>query len=94
MDNHQSAAALQKILQFSALFTSTERTEFPHAQALTADALVELIATHSAVLVKDPADRARLLAKIRSYLASRPETAEGEFDLPMVTSVIRSVRRG
>jgi SAM-dependent methyltransferase len=79
--------------QFSALFTPTERAEFPHAQALTADALVELIATHSAVLVLEPADRARLLAKIRSYLASRPETAEGEFELPMVTSVIRSERR-
>jgi hypothetical protein len=46
------------------------------------------------VLIKEPEDRARLLAKIRAYLASRPETADGEFGLPLVTSVIRSVRRG
>ena len=40
----------------------------------------------------EPAARDRLLAKIRGYLASRPETADGEFELPMVTSVIRAVR--
>jgi SAM-dependent methyltransferase len=80
--------------QFGALYTPTERAEFPHSQALTAGALVALIGTHSAVLIKEPEDRARLLAKIRAYLASRPETADGEFGLPLVTSVIRSVRRG
>ncbi len=32
-----------------------------------------------------------MLAKVRAYLASRPETAEGQFELPMVTSVIRAV---
>lgn len=76
-----------------ALFTPTERAEFPNSQVLTADALVELVGTHSKVLITEPADRARLLDKVRSYLASRPETAEGEFELPMVTSAIRSVRR-
>ena len=40
----------------------------------------------------EPGDRGSLIAKIRAYLASRPETAAGEFDLPMVTSVIRAVR--
>lgn len=77
----------------AALFTPAERAEFPNAQVLTADALVELVGTHSKVLIKEPDDRARLLAKVRSYLASRPETAEGEFELPLVTSVIRTVRR-
>lgn len=76
-----------------ALFAPVERAEFPNAQVLTADALVELVGTHSKLLVKEPGDRARVLAKIRSYLASRPETAEGEFELPLVTSVIRAVRR-
>ena len=76
-----------------ALFTPTERAEFPNAQRLTADALVSLIGTHSHVLIMEPGDRDRLLGKIRGYLASRPETAEGEFELPMVTSVIRTVRR-
>jgi SAM-dependent methyltransferase len=77
-----------------ALFTPTERAEFPNSQVLTADALVDLIGTHSQVLVMEPAERARVLAAIRAYLAVRPETASGEFALPLVTSVIRAVRRG
>ena len=79
--------------QLGALFSPTERAEFPNAQVLTADALVEVVATHSRVLIMEPRDRARLLAKIRSYLASRPETAAGEFRLPMVTSVLRALRQ-
>jgi len=38
-----------------------------------------------------PEQGQRVLAKVRAYLASRPETAGGRFELPMVTSVIRSV---
>jgi SAM-dependent methyltransferase len=77
-----------------ALFTPTERAQFPHAQLLTASTLVDLLGTHSQVLVMEPAERARALAAIRVYLDSRPETARGEFELPLVTSVIRAVRRG
>ena len=94
LSRRRSEIARFRVDQFCALFAPAEPAEFPNSQALTADTLVEVIATHSAVLVKEPADRARLLATIRSYLASRPETAEGEFELSMVTSVIRSVRRG
>jgi SAM-dependent methyltransferase len=75
-------------------FTATERAEFANSQPLTAETLVELIGTHSLILVMAPEERDRILAKVRAYLASRPETAAGQFDLPMVTSVIRSVRRG
>jgi SAM-dependent methyltransferase len=78
----------------AALFEDSDRAEFPHAQRLTADRLAAVIGTHSQVLVMEPERRARLLAQVQSYLASRPETASGEFDLPMVTSVIRAVRRG
>ena len=94
LSRRRTEMASSGALQFGALYTPTEQTEFPNSQALTADALVELIGTHSAVLIKEPEDRTRLLAKIRAYLASRPETADGEFGLPLVTSVIRSVRRG
>jgi SAM-dependent methyltransferase len=73
------------------LFTPTERAEFPNSQPLSAETLVELIGTHSRVLIMTADDRDRLLAKVRSYLASRPETARGRFELPMVTSVIRTV---
>ena len=74
-----------------ALFTPTERAEFANSQLLTAETLVELIRTHSQFIVMAPEERARMLARIRDYLASRPETAAGEFELPMVTSVIRAV---
>ncbi len=74
-----------------ALFTPTERAEFANSQLLTAASLVELIATHSQFIVMAPAERARTLAKVRDYLASRPETAAGPFELPLVTSVIRAV---
>jgi SAM-dependent methyltransferase len=74
-----------------ALFTPTERAEFANSQRLTAATLVELIATHSQFIVMAPEERARTLAKVRDYLASREETASGPFELPMVTSVIRAV---
>jgi SAM-dependent methyltransferase len=75
-----------------ALFSPTERAEFPNAQRLTADALASLVGTHSKILIMAPAERARVLGKVRAYLASRPEAANGQFELPMVTSVIRAVR--
>ena len=74
-----------------ALFTPTERAEFANSQPLTAETLVELIATHSQVIVMAPAERASMLGRVRDYLASRPETAAGQFALPMVTSAIRAV---
>jgi SAM-dependent methyltransferase len=75
----------------AALFTPTERAEFANSQPLTAATLVELIATHSQVIVMAPDERARMLARVRGYLASRQETAAGPFDLPMVTTVVRAV---
>ena len=75
----------------AALFTPTESTEFGNAQLVTADTLTEVIGTHSRILVMAPEERARVLAKVRAYLASRPETAKGQFELPMVTSAIRAV---
>jgi SAM-dependent methyltransferase len=79
--------------QFGMRFAPAERAEFPNAQPRTAGSLVALMATHSQVLVMPPAERVRLLGQVREYLASRPETAAGEFEVPMVTSVLRAVRR-
>jgi SAM-dependent methyltransferase len=76
------------------LFGPFDRAEFPNAERLTADALVALLETHSHVLVMEPGRRSELLAGVRRYLASCPETADGEFDLPMVTSALRVARRG
>jgi SAM-dependent methyltransferase len=91
----QSGAVQSGAVQSGAvLFSPAERAEFANAQLLTADRLVAVIGTHSQILVMEPGPRASLLARIRAYLTSRPETAEGEFELPMVTSVIRAVRQG
>ncbi len=79
--------------QFGMRFGPVRRAEFANAQPRTAGSLVALMSTHSKVLVMPPAERGRLLGQARAYLASRPETAAGEFELPMVTSVLRTVRR-
>jgi hypothetical protein len=70
-------------------FGSPEQAEFPHGQPRTADSLVATLATRAGVLVMPEDERAELLARIRAYLASRPETAHGEFILPMLTCVLR-----
>jgi len=73
-------------------FGPVEQAEFGHGQLRTADSLVALLATHSQQLVMEPGERASYLARIRGYLAGRPETAHGEFRLPLLTGVLRSVR--
>jgi SAM-dependent methyltransferase len=75
------------------LFGPAERAEFGHGQRRSPDSLLATIATHSRLLVMDEPERARLLARIRDYLERRPETAAGEFTLPMVTGVLRARRR-
>jgi len=75
------------------LFEPPERAEFPHGQRRTADSLVATIATHSRLLVMPEAERAQILDQIRAYLSTCPETSSGEFTLPMVTGVLRAIRR-
>jgi SAM-dependent methyltransferase len=75
------------------LFAAAEVGEFGHGQARTADSLLATIGTHSHLLVMDEAERARLLAQVGDFLRSQPETAYGEFTLPMVTVVLRVRRR-
>jgi SAM-dependent methyltransferase len=74
------------------LFMPAEDAEFPHSQTRTADSLVATLATHSAFLIMPAAERAALLGTVRDYLASTPQTADGEFQLPMTTIAIRSIR--
>ncbi|HLX59257.1 MAG TPA: class I SAM-dependent methyltransferase [Ktedonobacteraceae bacterium] len=75
-----------------AQFGSLEQAEFPHEQRRTADSLVATIATRAGLLVMPEQEQEVTLARIRAFLASRPETARGEFTLPMLTGVLR-VRR-
>jgi SAM-dependent methyltransferase len=75
------------------LFGPVKRAEFAHGQARTAESLLALLATHSRILVMPSAERSALLAEVAGYLASRPETAEGDFTLPMVTMAVSALRR-
>ena len=72
-----------------AQFGSPEQAEFPHGQRRTADSLVATIATRAGMLVMPEQQQEATLGRIRAFLASRPETARGEFTLPMLTGVLR-----
>ncbi|MBB4687795.1 class I SAM-dependent methyltransferase [Amycolatopsis jiangsuensis] len=73
-------------------FEPFEREVFRHSHRRTTESLVETLATHSAFLVAEPADRDRMLAKARAHLEAAPETAGGEFDYPLLTTVLRARR--
>jgi hypothetical protein len=70
-------------------FGSPEQAEFTHGQRRTADSLVAALATRAGLLVMGEQEREARLGRIRAFLASRPETARGEFTLPMLTGVLR-----
>jgi SAM-dependent methyltransferase len=75
-----------------AQFASPEQAEFPHGQRRTADSLVATFATKAGMLVMPEQERDATLRRIRAFLATRPETACGEFTLPMLTGVLRAGR--
>jgi hypothetical protein len=54
--------------------------------------LIAEISTHSWVLATEPSEREAALARARAYLAERPETSEGEFELPRIADVLRTRR--
>jgi SAM-dependent methyltransferase len=75
-----------------ARFGAPEQAEFPHGQRRDAQSLVATLGTRAGMLVMPERERRATLDRIRAFLASRPETARGEFTLPMLTGVLR-VRR-
>ena len=77
----------------AARFGSPEQASFPHGQRRTAGTLVATLATRAGVLVMGEAEREATLGRIRKLLAGRPETADGEFTVPMLTCVLRTRRR-
>ncbi|RZS41204.1 methyltransferase family protein [Herbihabitans rhizosphaerae] len=72
------------------LFTDFRRTRFRHSQPRTAETMTATIGTHSRALTRTPSERIEYLRQVRSYLDSRPETATGEFELPLITTVVRA----
>jgi SAM-dependent methyltransferase len=77
----------------AARFGSPEQMCFRHEQRRTADSLVATLATRAGMLVMPEGKREAELGRIRAFLGIRPETAEGEFSLPMSTCVLRVRRR-
>jgi SAM-dependent methyltransferase len=78
-------------LQPSPHFPAPEQKDFPNVQRRTAESMVGTVGTHSHVLVLSDEERAVLIDRVRGYLRSTPETANGEFDLPLVTQVVRGM---
>jgi SAM-dependent methyltransferase len=72
-----------------ARFGPPEQAEFSHGQRRTAHSLVATFATKAGMLVMPEQEREATLGRIRAFLASTPETARGEFTLPMLTGVLR-----
>jgi SAM-dependent methyltransferase len=87
-----ATAGLLRRAEPSSLFRASEQAEFPHGQLRTADSLVATLATRAGMLVMPEPERATRLERIRAYLATRSETAHGEFTLPMLTGVLRARR--
>ncbi|AGL20869.1 class I SAM-dependent methyltransferase [Actinoplanes sp. N902-109] len=77
-------------LDLTAIGTPPEFATFPHSQRRTADSLVATLATRAGLLVMPENERQATLNRIRAFLMQRPETAAGEFLLPMVTCGLRS----
>ncbi|MGX4734867.1 class I SAM-dependent methyltransferase [Kitasatospora griseola] len=73
-------------------FGAAEQAEFPHGQRRTAESLVATLGAKAGMLVMPEAERRSRLDRARAYLASRPETADGEFVLPLRTGVLRARR--
>jgi SAM-dependent methyltransferase len=73
-------------------FSPPDRKQFRHSHRRTAESLVATAATHSLFLTMAEPERTQTLEQMLAYLKSRPETATGEFDYPLVTDVIRTVR--
>jgi SAM-dependent methyltransferase len=84
-----ATAGLSPGTGLAARFGSPEQAEFPHGQRRTAGDLVATLATRAGMLVMPAPERERTLCRIHAFLASRPETARGEFTLPMQTGVLR-----
>jgi hypothetical protein len=88
-----SSVAVETFEVTHPLFWSSEVALFPHRQRRTIDSLVATLGTHSRLIVSSAEERAEVFARIREYLSGRPETAGGSFDVPLVTKVVRAVRR-
>ena len=75
------------------LFEAAGIGEFANPQTRTAESVTATLATHSHLLVMPAAERAALLARVNEFLHDQPETAHGQFTLPLITVAVRARRR-
>jgi SAM-dependent methyltransferase len=75
------------------LFCPPEGSGFEHTQVRTAESLIATMRTHSMFLIMEPAEREAVLSRVLDYLGATPQTASGEFSLPIWTITLRSVTR-
>jgi len=90
-DNRQNKRGIDLPTQLGP-FGELAHREFRHAQRRTAESLVATASTHSLFLTMAEPERSRTLDAMLAYLKSQPETADGEFDYPLRTEVLRTVR--
>jgi len=88
----ETVKALLSSTGWAARFSLPEQVEFPHGHRRTADSLVATFATRAGILVMPEMEQESTLDRIRSFLAGRPETAREDFNLPMLTGVLRVAR--
>ncbi|OLR89761.1 class I SAM-dependent methyltransferase [Actinokineospora bangkokensis] len=70
-----------------------EQVQVHHAQRRTAASMLETVKTHSNVSQAPAAERAEVLTRVRDFLSANPATSTGEFDRPLITTVIRAAKR-
>jgi SAM-dependent methyltransferase len=76
-------------------FGPVERFDLPWRQSTTADALIDLLASRSYVIVLPQDERAALMARVRRFLETDPSTAgKAEISVPYVTRCSRAQRSG
>ena len=74
------------------LFDPPEVARFPHGQPRTAESMTATVGTNSHTRVVSLEERTETLARVRDFLDSRPETAQGTFTRPLITAVARARR--
>jgi SAM-dependent methyltransferase len=76
----------------SPYFPAVEFGKFSHVQRRTAESMAATVGTHSHVLILSDGERTELMNRVLGYLRATPETASGEFELPLVTVTARAIR--
>jgi hypothetical protein len=74
-------------------FEHTTSELFDNALPMTVDGLLDTLATYSWISTLPDAERRDRTERARAYLAERPETSTGAFELPLRTTVLRALRR-